>query len=80
MSTRKPPAKKAPAKKTWRQRAGETFTEISNALNPVRRATPAAQRQMEAAKERYGGGARRRRIDAVVDDAVEGRQPRRRSR
>ena len=49
------------------------YQRISTALNPMTYARPAAQGQMESWKENYGGGARRRRIDAEVDTAVNGR-------
>lgn len=49
------------------------YDRISTALNPMTYARPAAQGQMEDWKENYGGGARRDRINSIVDQASGGR-------
>ena len=76
------PAEKKPRTKTMRERASEAFDAIIRALNPGY--TWRRQRAMWAANANYGGGARRRRIDAAVEDATgdrreapEGRRSRR---
>jgi hypothetical protein len=74
MTTKRRPAggKKVPAKKSL-------FQRVSDAMNPRTYLEKPAQRTMSNANEQYGGGARRRRIDAEVDAASEGR-PRTRRR
>ncbi len=70
------PEERRPARsRTFRERAVDTFEAISKALNPRTHIEPGAQKLMKDANENYGGGARRRRIDEVVDQAVEGRPP-----
>lgn len=70
------PAERKPKEKTIRERAGETFDAISRALNPQTYIQPKAQKAMKDANDGYGGGARRRRIDEEVDNAVRGNAPR----
>jgi hypothetical protein len=55
-----------------RERAAQVFDDISEALNPRTYLEKPAQQQMRDANENYGGGARRRRIDEAVDEAVSG--------
>lgn len=66
------PAERKAKPKTLRERAGETIDRISRALDPRTHLEPGAQRTMRDANEEFGGGARRRRIDEVVDEAVSG--------
>lgn len=67
-----PAEKPKPKPRTLRERASEAFDDISKALNPRTYLEAPAQKQMRDANENYGGGARRRRIDAAVDEAVSG--------
>ena len=64
------PAEKKPRTKTMREWAGEAFDAVIRALNPGY--TWRRQRTMRDANENHGGGARRRRIDAAVEEAVSG--------
>ena len=77
-----PDDKKNPAKKqpTMRERVEAWYTETSRRLNPSTYVKPKAQETMRNANENYGGGARRRHIDAQVEKAVGEREPRRDNR
>jgi hypothetical protein len=61
------PTKKQAPKPTFAQKAKAMFTDVANALDPVKQLGPAAQKKMKQVRNSTGGPARERRINKEID-------------